>query len=82
MFLQLGLACVIIWFINILWISWVVIKHNPDWRDQDKVDAEKIIMNFMSNASPETIEWIRRISTHNPMFGMCGLSLLLLSIIV
>lgn len=74
-----GLALLLLWFLNIVWIFIEVLKHTSDWED---VDAEKVIMNFMSNTPPNRMELIYKVAEVNPMIGLSGLVIVIFSMII
>lgn len=81
MFMQMGLAFMVIWAGNFVWMIYQVVKHTPNWRDED-VTSDDILNNFMMNATLEQIEMLRKVAQINPMMGMGGVTLLLMSLII
>jgi hypothetical protein len=78
MIAQLGLAFIVIWAGNLMWMIYQVVRHTPNWRDKD-VDINEIMTNFVTNTTQEQLEMIRRVSQVNPMMGMSGVMLLLMA---
>lgn len=81
MIVQMGLAFLCIWIGNLLWMVFQVVRYTPNWRDEN-VNIDDIMMNFMTNATLEQIEMIRKVAQVNPMMGMSGVMLLLMALIV
>lgn len=81
MVVQMGVAFLCIWLGNLFWIIFQVVRYTPNWRD-DNVSVEDIMMNFMTNATLDQIEFIRKVSQINPMIGMSGVALLLMALII
>lgn len=81
MILQIGTAFLMIWILNWLWMLWEILRHTPNWRDED-VNADEIAQNFMTNTPLEKLQMIQKVSEVNPMFGMTGVTFLLLAMII
>ena len=74
-----GLALLLLWFLNTVWVLIEVLKHTSDWKD---IDAEKVIMNFMANTPPKRMELISQVTTVNPMIGLSGLVIIIFGTII
>jgi hypothetical protein len=81
MFLQVGVAFLMIWLMNWLWMLWEILRHTPNWRD-DGVDSDEIAQNFMTNTPIEKLQMIQKIAELNPMLGMTGVAFLLLAMVI
>jgi hypothetical protein len=81
MILQVGVAFLMIWLMNWLWMLWEILRHTPNWRDND-VDSDEIAQNFMTNTPIEKLQMIQKISEVNPMLGMTGVAFLLLAMVI
>lgn len=81
MILQIGAALLMIWILNIFWMVWEIVRHTPNWKDDD-VNTDEIVQNFMMNTPLEKIEQLRKVSEYNPFFGMGGISFLLLAMVL
>lgn len=71
----------VIWFMNLAWLIREVLKHTPNWRDED-VDSDEIVQNFMTNTPMERLEFIQKIGQINPMIGLSGVMFLLFALIL
>jgi hypothetical protein len=80
MFIQLGLTCFFICAINLIFMVREVVHYTPNWKDTD-VDADEISSNFLANATPESLKFIRQISNTNKAFFMSGLFMIMVSLI-
>jgi hypothetical protein len=69
MMLQIGLALLIIWIMNIMFIVYALLKHTPNWRDED-TETMDLLQNFMTNASLPQIQMIQNVIKMNPFFGV------------
>lgn len=81
MFLQLGLAAILIWFLNWAWMIWQILRYTPNWRDND-IDSDQIATNFVVNAPEDLIEFFAKVATGNPYLGMVGVVFIMLSFIM
>jgi len=81
MILQLGAALLMIWVLNIGFMVYQVVRHTPNWKDDD-VDVDEIAQNFMKNAPLEQIQMIHRIEQMNPFFGYAGVIFLLAAMVI
>jgi hypothetical protein len=77
MILQFGLACVMIWLMNHVFIIREIVQHTPNWRDPD-VTGEDIAQNFIRNTSFERLHFIKNLHQFNQPMLISGLSLLVL----
>ena len=82
MFIQLGIACFMIWLLNWSWIFYTIFKHTKDeWKDAD-VDGDEIVMKFLAKADMELLQKFQMVTTINPNFFWIGAALLTLGLII
>jgi len=81
MFFEFGTGLVLIWVLNWMWMFWQIVKFTPNWRESD-VDSDQLVENFITNAPPNLIEFFTKVAQTNPVFGVTGVVLLLMSMII
>jgi hypothetical protein len=79
--LNFGAAAMVVWAGNMIWIFSQIVKHTPNWRS-DKVDADTMIQNFVTNTPIEHMARIQAVAQTNSFVGFTGLALLILASIL
>lgn len=81
MILQTGVAFLTIWILNWMWMFWEIIRHTPNWKEED-VTSDEIVQTFMTNTPLEKLEMIQKVAQVNPLLFLSGIALLLFGIAI
>lgn len=81
MIIQTGLALLLIWLMNWIWMIREVLRHTPNWRDKD-VESDEIVQNFMNNTPLERMLFIQKIGEMNPIIGVSAIAIILTAFII
>jgi hypothetical protein len=81
MLLQVGLALLVIWIMNLVFIIASLLKHTPDWRDKDTASAD-LLQNFITNATIVQIQMLQNAVKMNPFFGFAAVMCIVAAIVI
>lgn len=76
--IDLGVAFLFFWLLNVIWVWYELIKHTPNWKETDQ---KEIFANFITNAPLEKIRFVSTIGNVNPWIGLSGVLFILLGFI-
>jgi hypothetical protein len=75
----------VLWCLNSVFVIFQIIRWSVDLNDPDSMsdlNSVQIMINFMSNASPTTVDLVQKISTINPTILQGAILCLIASFIV
>jgi hypothetical protein len=81
MLLQVGLALLVIWIMNIMFILIALLQHTPNWRDKD-TESSDLLQNFITNATIVQVQMLQNAIKMNPFFGFMAVVFIVAAIVI
>lgn len=80
MLLQIGLALLVIWVMNLMLIIYALLSHTPNWRERD--NSTDLMLNFIANASTVQIQMLHNAVKMQPWCASIAILCIIAAMII